>query len=346
MTSYLFVIIKFFLKKTKLLSEVKFFQIGLLLFFSTHLYSKEADDNKEMENKEAQDDEEVENKEEDKKEADDKKDEEEKDEDKNSPLEIGNFSLPTSQQPGPFLSFGQNIIDKGDTQFYLFPRATILENGTLVDVFPFIIYGITDAFSFLLTLPFSPWNTSCFSHSSGIEDLTVQFEYAFFVKESKTFTDQATIVANISVPTGSHKKNPPTGLGATGFFLGATFNHTEINWLFFTSPGMLFTTKKEEFNPGEQFYYQFGIGRTIATPPGVIFSWLLELNGIYFWKDRMEGIKNPDSGGNLIILAPSFWFSTKKIIAQLGLFFPIQQNFFGGQAKQSLGLAFDVGVTF
>lgn len=28
------------------------------------------------------------------------------------PPSIGNFSLPSSQQPGPFFSFGQNIVDK------------------------------------------------------------------------------------------------------------------------------------------------------------------------------------------------------------------------------------------
>jgi len=31
-------------------------------------------------------------------------------------IKEGNFALPTSQQPSPLFSFGQNILDKGDIQ--------------------------------------------------------------------------------------------------------------------------------------------------------------------------------------------------------------------------------------
>src|ERR1700722_1589145 len=57
------------------------------------------------------------NKEEDKKDDEgkkekDKKDDEEKKDDV-EPIRAGNFSLRSSQQPGPLVGFGENIIDKG-----------------------------------------------------------------------------------------------------------------------------------------------------------------------------------------------------------------------------------------
>ena len=37
-----------------------------------------------------------------------------------APPKIGNFKLPTSQQPAALFGFGGNIIDKGEIQTFLF----------------------------------------------------------------------------------------------------------------------------------------------------------------------------------------------------------------------------------
>ncbi len=44
----------------------------------------------------------------------------EKEPKKASPLNIGNFALPTPQQPGPLISFGQHVINKDQAQLFLF----------------------------------------------------------------------------------------------------------------------------------------------------------------------------------------------------------------------------------
>jgi hypothetical protein len=272
-------------------------------------------------------------------------------EDKNNkkneePIPFGNFSLPTSQQPGPLASFGQNILDKGQTQIFLFADAFIGKNSYLTDIFPSVLYGITNDLYFFFNVPFSPGNKDRDNHSSGLEDIFAQLEYTFYLKKTSHTVDQATIVANVTFPSGSISKIPPTGFGSNSFFIGATFNHMEINWFFFTSPGAILTTSKHGTKFGNQFLYEFGIGRNISSPSGWIFAWMVELDGLYSWKNKFHGITDPNSGGNIIYITPSIWISSKRLILQFGPGYPIVQHLFGNQSKKFLSFDFNLGITF
>lgn len=262
------------------------------------------------------------------------------------PEPLGNFALPPSQEPGPLVSFGENIIEKGQVQFYLFADAFLGKNSYNTDIAPSILYGITNNFSFFFNVPFSPGNKDGRDHSAGLEDIFAQFEYAFYTKKHTLSADQATLVANVSFPTGSSSKNPPTGFGSPSYFIGATFNHTAIDWLFFASSGAILTTSKHGNRFGDEFLYQFGLGRNIPGPSGWIFAWMVEFDGTYFWKDKTHGVKEPDSGGNTIYVTPSLWFSSERIILQFGTGYPIVQHLFGDQSKKFLVLDFNFGVTF
>jgi hypothetical protein len=262
------------------------------------------------------------------------------------PIPVGNFSLPFSQQPGPFVSFGENILDQGQLQLYVLTDAVLGKNTLSTDLIPSFLYGITDSFSLFFNVPFTPENKNKSAHSSGLEDIWAQFEYAFFTKKTLDSIDQATIVANITFPTGSSEKNPPTGLGSCSFFIGGTYMHMLSDWFVFTSPGAIFTTSHHGEKFGNQLLYQFGFGRNIPSPSGWIFAWMAEFEGFYVWKDKMNGTIDPNSGGNTIYLVPSLWISSNKIILQLGAGYPIVQHLFGDQPSNFLLLQCNFGYAF
>jgi len=219
-------------------------------------------------------------------------------------------------------------------------------NSYSTDLVPSILYGITDEWFVFFNVPFSPANKDGAMHSSGLEDIFVQLEYLFYNKKSSHLVDQATIVANLTFPTGSSSKIPPTGFGSSSFFIGATFNHSEIDWFFFGSPGAVVTTSRHGEQLGNQFLYQFGFGRNIPSPSGWIFAWMLECDGRYFWKNRMKEAIDPNSGGNIIYLTPSFWASSETVILQFGVGYPIVQYLFGNQSKKFLSLDLNLGIKF
>ena len=240
---------------------------------------------------------------------------------KETPYPIGNFSLPISQQPGCLFGLGQRIVEKNDSIIGVFP--TILKgkkkNLTIVD--PYILYGIRNDLSFLLNIPIDVRAKNNDNHSSGISDLFPVLEYAYYDKPTRTTYDQATIVGGVTLSTGSSAKVPNTGFGSSAFFLGFTGFRLTERFYYFGSAGTLQTTTDNYKNKfGSYYLYQFGGSVNLGDwVDGWIFALGLEFNGIFTERDKIAGITNPNSGGNVIFLGPSFWASSKEFILQIGL---------------------------
>ncbi len=269
------------------------------------------------------------------------------------PPSIGNFSLASSQQPGPFFSFGQNIIDKNQAiasynPAYLYSKTQVITEGT-----PSFLYGITDSASLLITLPVALSYRNGTKTISGAGDLALDFEYAFYNKESIKYSDQATIIFSPTFPTsnlnelskklhlnsrvsGFSRKNAPSSFNAITYFLGSTYSRTLADWYGFVAPGVQFIEKSHAIQQGAQYYYNLGIGHNInAVEKKYIFLGLVELNGQYSDKTKLAGRVVPNTGGNIIYATPSLWFSTPKMIFQIGISLPITQHWYGSQSKIS-----------
>lgn len=265
---------------------------------------------------------------------------------KEEPPKIGNFALPTSQQPAALFGFGGNIIDKSEIQIFLFVDAFTGKNKATKDILPSILFGVTNDFSIFFTFPFTPLILDGTQKSNGLEDFFVQFEYAFYNKSTNTHVNQATILASIAVPTGSSKKTPPTGFGSPTLFLGATYNHTMVDWFVFTAPGAVLTTTEHGTKFGDQFLYQFGLGKNVPSPKGWIYAWMMEIDGQYNRRNRIDGMIDDNSGGNVIWVTPSLWISSKEMLLQFGVSLPINQNLIGDQRKFNYAYNLNVAWSF
>jgi hypothetical protein len=249
------------------------------------------------------------------------------------PPKIGNFALPASQMPSGLFAFGGNIIDESEVQLYFFADYFRGKKRITCDLIPSVLFGVTKEFSILFDFPCTPVIKTGRQISSGFEDFNIQLEYAFYTKTTLDYADQATIVGNVTAPTGSAKKNPPTGYGSPSFFLGGTYYHMKVDWFVFTSQGAILTTSNHGTKIGDQFLYQFGLGRNIASPEGWIYAWMVEVDGQYQKKNRIKGKIDNNSGGNALYATPSIWISSRKMLFQLGVSIPLNQNLFGHQYK-------------
>ncbi len=257
------------------------------------------------------------------------------------PCDKGNFILPCSQQPGPLISFGNNIIECNVVQLYVFGDSLKKQNSNYIDLIPSVLYGITDEFSIFFNVPIAVSYREKEHHSSGFEDLFLQFEYAVYAKTTNCTSDQITVVANASFPTGSKHKTPITGLGSMSYFAGATYNHMSPKWLYFSSYGVILPMSQRKTKTTNQYLYQFGIGRNGNLVKGWLFAYLVEFDGIF-----SPSNSNPNSGGNTIYCTPSFWASSNAWILQIGAGYPIQQHLFGNQKKDQWSFSFNVGRSF
>ena len=161
----------------------------------------------------------------------------------------------------PFLGFGENIIEQGDALIGVFPSWIVGENQRFAEILPSLLYGVRDDFSILWGFPTALSYKEEGNHSSGFSDLFVQFEYAFYAKQKKTWTNEFTIVASVFLPTGNECKIPATGLGSPNFFLGVTTSHLSVEWYFYLSGGGFFATHYDNNKIGNRFIYEFGFGK-------------------------------------------------------------------------------------
>lgn len=265
---------------------------------------------------------------------------------KEEPLKIGNLSLPTSQQPSPLIGIGENIIDAKSAVVTLGANEYRTESGYFLNLVPTFLYGIRDDLSLFITLPIAARYKDTNCHSSGLEDIPVQLEYAYYTEERRCYVDQATILANVTLPAGSASKTPATGFGSPSFTIAATYNHTAIHWFYFGALGATLTTFHSHSKNADQYLYQIGFGRNFSSPSGWIFAWMVEVDGVYSSKSLDSGEVDLNSGGNVLFITPSLWFSNKNTFIQFGGGGVITQNLFGDQPEFTYQFAVNCARTF
>ena len=115
-------------------------------------------------------------------------------------LKLGNLALPSSQQPGPLFGFGQNVVDKGDFQFfadvmYLQGKAKCRKYN---DFTPALLYAFNDHSSIFLAAPWTVQSTFD-GEMNGIQNILVQFEFDLYVNAKIDATDETTfLIAGLS----------------------------------------------------------------------------------------------------------------------------------------------------
>jgi len=260
------------------------------------------------------------------------------------PPHSGNFSLPISQQPGPLVSFGQNIVKRNQAQVFLYPSYLKAPQQQYPNASPSLLYGFSDNASLFITTPIAINYTNNKQRASGFADTSVQGEYAFYNKDNDRFSDQSTVVGGMTLPSGSFIKRPQTGQGTVGYFIGTTFNRTSIDWMFFASPGITLF-KPTPTTPFEsQYLYQVGIGRNIKSiPDKSILLVMVELDGLYSKNNLQLNALYSNAGGNIVLATPSLWFSTQHLILQAGLSLPISQHVAQPQDKISYYAIMSIG---
>ena len=105
------------------------------------------------------------------------------------PSADGNFALPTSQQPGPFLSFGQNILDDHQIQLTMLASKSLGNAQQFTSYTPGYLYQATDATSLLFSVPIAAANHSAGTYSAGIGDTSLSLNMSFAQLTALSTTD-------------------------------------------------------------------------------------------------------------------------------------------------------------
>lgn len=252
-------------------------------------------------------------------------------------IRLGNLLLPVSQRPAPLFGFGQLIVEENDLLLYLESRYKTARNPkskSMARISPQILYGISDMQVLYLVFPQYIFNKKYKDVSHGPSDIIFQVESVLHWNYQYRYLNYSTFVFNITLPTGSAIKKPPTGLGAPSFFFGITMAHLSVDWYIYNSYAIDVPTDSIISKDGKTFYYQAGLGRNLKYSKKWIYCLTFELTGYYSQKNKINSVKDNNSGGNIVYLGPNCWIANKRIAIQPGFQFVITQQLFGKQIKE------------
>lgn len=262
------------------------------------------------------------------------------------PPKIGNFSVPSSRQPSPLFSMGQTIVPKGDFFVEQFLNYSQGFESRSLDTSSAVLYGITDYLSVAAAIPAFIRQEDADAQSTGLGDIVVQLEGAFFQRSTDWSEIQATVLGQLIFPTGCFTKVPPTGTGSPGVLLGTTLSYLSVSSYLFTSYGALIRSHNGLTSLGNQFAYEFGIGHNLGFWHEGLLVGLFEIDGIYAQRNRFDGQTVPESGFNVVFGGPSLFLSLEHLILQAGIQLPFSQKFNDGVTKLDFRTSFGVLVLF
>jgi len=296
----------------------------------------------------------------------------------------GSMSTGGTGQTGPINTVSALTVAKGlwgvdfqaeYTSFDTFSDARLLEfaaNGesihnvdSLTNYFLGFTYGITDNLMFHMKIPYvmrskiqesePPDEIHDHGDAEGIGDLDFYLQYRFLRSVRNDF--QAAFVVGLKLPTGRTEVKD-----STGTVLDAEFQPGSGSW----DPrlGIAASKKIGRASLDASLLYDLVTEGTQDTDLGDIFGYnvafsypavhgpmgwdlIIEANGSWRQKEKINGEKDPDSGGNVFYISPGTRLTfDKKFSAYLTVGLPLWQDMNGNQNEVDYRVAGGLVLAF
>ncbi len=225
-------------------------------------------------------------------------------------------------------------------------------------------FGVTDDLTVSLRLPYicldnirevhadEPDEIHSHGDAHGIGDLIVSGQYRFF----RSGDAAGAAIVGLKMPTGRTNDRDregevfeaefQPGSGAWSPMLGISGTKRfgklalDANLLYtFTTDGT------QETNLGDIFTYNVALSYRGGAEK-VTVDMILELNGEWKGKEKTRGVRDRNSGGNVILLSPGVRLGIGPWTAYLSLGFPVVEDLNGVQNSTSYRAVFGAGMRF
>ena len=185
--------------------------------------------------------------------------------------------------------------------------------------------------------------------NSGFGDLFVLAKYLFLQKDAPGKTTRMAVLGRVKFPTGrddetdaqGNKLPRPLQLGTGSVDYSAGVAVTHIVRRIGLNADLIynFNTEANNFAFGDTLKYDFALGYRVSPRRYETYStkqWnaYLELNGEFARSNKLNGVRLPDSGGNVAFLSPGIQFIPfSTFLMEASLRIPVIQNLNGTQLK-------------
>lgn len=214
-----------------------------------------------------------------------------------------------------------------------------------------LVYGVTPRFTSFLTLPIVAHRRVEAAGSrhddAGLGDLRLLGRYMVFVDDyAPLSTRRVAVLAGLKFPTGTDGFGTPSFdpiLGAVGTW-AANRHELDVDALY------TLTTERSDREAGDRLRYDVAYryrlwprrfeGRLLQ------LNGVLELNGFWMGRTRVNGSTVRGSGGNVLFLSPGVQLAMKRLILEASVQVPVLQDLNGPQLETDFVAVLSVRVPF
>lgn len=224
-------------------------------------------------------------------------------------------------------------------------------------------YGITDKLTVHMRMPYvyrndisesePPDEVHRHGNAKGVGDLSVHFHQKVFKADSGDFL--LTLIAGIDIPTGRTSAvddhggvfeaefQPGSGSWNPSVGFAATKNLGRLS----LDGNLLYTIVNEgtqDTDLGDRVNYNLSFSYRAMLKPFAM-DLIGELNGIWVAKEKVRGVKDPDSGGNTILFSPGMRVNLGNGFMLYGSYSaPVMQDLNGTQNE--IAYRFTFGINY
>lgn len=226
-------------------------------------------------------------------------------------------------------------------------------------------YGITDDLTVSLKLPYvwfdnireahadEPGEVHVHGDSDGIGDLSLFGQYRFFSRSGY----EAALLFGSEFPTGRTNKKDidnvrfdaefQPGSGSFDPFFGMAGQKSIGSFgLYASLLYMVVTEGDQDTDLGDTFSYNAALSYSPCQGP-LAWDLILELNGEYKQRQETAGIKDPNSGGNVILISPGTTITwQKRWSGFLSIGVPVEQDLNGIQTDLNYRMLAGLSAAF
>ncbi len=192
-----------------------------------------------------------------------------------------------------------------------------------------------------------PGPTSVTRNTSGLGDVRLFARYTLFKQNAPGQTFRIAPFAGLKFPTGTSRKTDSLGTLPASFQLGSgswdPFGGIVATWQtrdyeIDVQASYKLNTKANNFRFGDELRFDASLQyrlwpQELTDTTSGFFYGVLEGNLLYQPKNRAGGIKQANSGGTKLFIAPGLQYVTRRWIAEAIVQIPVMQNLNGNALK-------------
>ncbi|MBS1988857.1 hypothetical protein JST56_07790 [Candidatus Dependentiae bacterium] len=226
-----------------------------------------------------------------------------------------------------------------------------------------IMFGVTEYLTLELRVPiFLEEKVSEVAHSgdpfssfktAGVGKLELVGKFRVFYDYGFQKRNQIVVVGGVLLPTARRAttgidKKPIIDNSSLDFVLGTAGAFETTRFYHFASLIGRLNTAARHIKMGNQFFYSYAFGFRLEMPDVDKVDWvfLIDVDGIWTEKTRVNGSRLTNTGSNVIFAGPSFFRSQGNAMIKGGIQVPIAQHINGLQEKNDFRLMLGLFLQF